>query len=305
MGVFDHAARFAAQADPEAVPLRLLAAEGRRFAFREWLDTRTLPLPGGQDRTADLVAAMDDPVSPYVPWLVVLEFQAQPDEAKLDVTLQEVAALRVSARHGADRLGRYYAVAGLVYLVGKCPATLLDMTLPSGAGTRHKVLEWNVADDDAAATVERVAAGELSWAMLHWVPLMAGGGDDSVIKRWRDVASLIVGDDKRRGNLLINVFVFAELARRVPEWRRVMEGIEWTESEVVNDWLRRGNERGMLRATRQRLIELIDVRFPEQLPPDYRKMIEQQESPSLLDVWFRVAAGPNSTIDEVLATLRQ
>ena len=61
MGVFDQAARFAAQADPEVVPRRLLASSGLMLSFREWLDTRTLPLPGGTDRTADLVAGLIDP----------------------------------------------------------------------------------------------------------------------------------------------------------------------------------------------------------------------------------------------------
>ena len=49
MGVFDQAARYAAQADPEAVLHRLLLARGVSWRFREWLDTRTLPLPGGPE----------------------------------------------------------------------------------------------------------------------------------------------------------------------------------------------------------------------------------------------------------------
>jgi hypothetical protein len=53
MGAFDQAARFAAQADAEVVPHRLWAESGLALSFREWVDTRTLPLPGGTDRTAD------------------------------------------------------------------------------------------------------------------------------------------------------------------------------------------------------------------------------------------------------------
>src|SRR5437899_2449493 len=72
MGVFDRAARFAAQADPGVVPRRLLAGSGLLLRFRDWLDTRTLPLPGGPDRTADLVVALDDPAAADKPWLLVL-----------------------------------------------------------------------------------------------------------------------------------------------------------------------------------------------------------------------------------------
>ena len=58
MGVFDRAALFAAATDPHAVIRRLLAGQGAGLTFREWLDTRTTPLPGDRDLTADRVAAL-------------------------------------------------------------------------------------------------------------------------------------------------------------------------------------------------------------------------------------------------------
>lgn len=61
------------------VPARLLAGSGLSLTFREWFDTRPLPLPGGTDRTADVIAALHDPAAPYSPWLLVLEFQTQVD----------------------------------------------------------------------------------------------------------------------------------------------------------------------------------------------------------------------------------
>ena len=107
MGVYDQAARFATQADPEVVLQRLLVDQGVNWEFREWLDTRTLPLPRGPERTADMVAAMGDPEFGHRPWLVVTEFQAQADPDKLDVTLEEVAILRSRLRFGEDRRGKY------------------------------------------------------------------------------------------------------------------------------------------------------------------------------------------------------
>ena len=304
MGVYDQAARWAARADAASVPLRLLRDQGRAFAFREWLDTRTLPLPGGPDRTADLVAAIDDPAAPALPWLLVQEFQSEHDPGKLDTTLLEVATLRATARHGADRQGRYRAVAALVHLAEPCPEALLDMTLPSGAGTRHQALVWNVRQDDAASTLGKVATGELSWGMLFWVPLMAGGGDGTVIQRWGEVVEKIVPDEAR-GPLLRIALVFAELSRRVPEWRRVMAGFTLTESAIVNEWKQEAWDEATLRATRKNLLALIDGRFPGQLQPGFRKMGEQQESLPLLDLWFGVAAATDSTFDTVLAALRR
>ena len=81
MGVFDQAARFATRAEPTVVVRRLLFPTGSALSFHEWEDTRTIPLPGGPDRSADLVAALDDP-SGGVPWLLILEF---PDSTGLRV----------------------------------------------------------------------------------------------------------------------------------------------------------------------------------------------------------------------------
>src|SRR5688572_14980534 len=87
VNVFDQATRFAARLDAEAVPRRLLAGTGLSLTFRDWYDTRSLPLPGGTDRTADLVPALDDPAAPQRPWLMVIEFQSEHDAEKLEVTL--------------------------------------------------------------------------------------------------------------------------------------------------------------------------------------------------------------------------
>lgn len=94
MGVFDQSVRFASLSDSPVTPRRLLASSGLSLTFREWQDTRMIPLPRGADRTADLVAALDDPNHANSPWLKVIEFQAQVDLDKLDVTLEEVAILR-------------------------------------------------------------------------------------------------------------------------------------------------------------------------------------------------------------------
>ncbi len=105
MGAYDQAARFAAQADPEAVVRRVLVPTGLALPFHEWLNTRTIPLPGGPDRTADLVAAVDNPTGQ--PVLVVFEFQSRHDSDKLDVTLEEAGILRGHARHDEDRNCKY------------------------------------------------------------------------------------------------------------------------------------------------------------------------------------------------------
>src|SRR5947209_8333807 len=137
MGVLDQAARFAAQADPEVVLDRLSRVAGVTLRFRRWVDTRTTPSPGQRDRTADRVAECLVEDAPERPWLLIFEFQAQHDDDKLDITLVEAANLRVEARYGEDRRGKYCVLVALIYLRGECPLAVLDMRLTSSLGTWH------------------------------------------------------------------------------------------------------------------------------------------------------------------------
>ena len=302
MGAFDQAARFAAQADPDATVRRALASTGVALLFREWLDTRTIPLPGGPNRTADLVAALDDPAGQ--PALVVFEFQSRHDPDKLDVTLEEAGILRGHARHGDDRKGKYKVLTALVYLQGHCPDDLLDMTLPGGFGTRHAPLVWNVGEDNAIAALEAVAGGQVSWGMLFWVPLMIAGQDATVIARWKEVVAGVVPDRQRRGNLAGIALVFAELAGRRVEWGRGLEGFVMTESEVVNEWISQGKAKGKLAERRQNLLKLLAKRFPSAVPDDVVRLVNEQESLDILGHWFDAAAEAY-TFQQFLDVLRR
>jgi len=302
MNVFDQSARYAAQADPVVVPHRLTHNTGVSVTWLEWLDTRTVALPGGAERIADLVALLSDQSKRL--WLQVLEFQAQVDLDKLDVTFEEVALLRARARHGPERKDKYCVMAGLVYLVETCPEEVLDMTLPNGQGTRHAPLVWNIGQDDAAATLEAVAEGRWSWGMLFWVPLMRGGNTDAVITRWKEVVTQQVEDKRRRGDLADIALVFAELTRCVPAWRRGLEGFEMTESQVVNEWVNRGETKGNLQTKRRDVVRLVGLRFPGQSMPEVIQLINQQESMPILEDWFDSAATV-LTFEEFVRVLKQ
>jgi hypothetical protein len=296
MGVFDQAARFASQADPRAVVGRVLAATKAPLLFREWADTRTLPRPGGTDRTADLVAILDDATAPENPWLLVLEFQARHDPDKLDVTLEEIARLRLHGRHGQDRRGKYRVLTGLIYLQGRFPESTLDMTLPEGFGTRHTPLVWNVEGDSADAVLASIEAGEATWGMLFWVPLMAGGDSEAVIARWKERA-LAVEDRRRRGDLGQIALVFAELVGRYAAWERGLEGYDMTESKVVNRWIEEAVEQKGLDEARRFLIRLLERRFPGQVAPEVVSTINAQPSLSMLEDWFDQASLAASLAD--------
>ena len=299
MGVFDQSARYAAQCDPEVVPARLLADSGKQLPFQEWYDTRGTPLPNGSDRTADSVAILDDPSSVDDLWLMVLEYQAQPDPDKFYVTLEEVAVLASRARYGDSRR-RYKVIAGMVYLVGSDPVQVLDMRLPSGAGTLHAPLMWNVATDNAATTVEAVAAGGQSWGMLFWIPLMNGGNMESLVSRWREVVTEKVASKSMRGDLVVIAMNFAELAGCWYEWNRGLEDFEMEESRMTTMLAKKGS----LTTQRQNINEILSDRFAGEVPEEVVQLINQQESMELLHDWFR-AAYRADTFEAFMAVLRR
>src|SRR5262249_18481701 len=145
MGVYDQAARFAARMAPEAILPNLLGVghSGRQVG---WFNTRTIPMPGGADREADLVPDLEDDEGRL---LRVRECQAEHDDESRDVSLLEVGTLRVYGRYGEGNASKYRVYSALIYLKGECPESVLDMTLPYRGGTHHRALIWEVCRDDA------------------------------------------------------------------------------------------------------------------------------------------------------------
>ena len=302
MGVYDQAARWAANTDAQPVTAGLQRQQPTRLRFVELGESRTTPRPGGLDRTADRMLVLSDEAAPQQPWLLAVEFQARHDEDKLDSTLVEVAQLRARARHGPDGKGKYKVLAGLVYLTGVCPEGVLDMTLTSGAGTRHAALVWNLARDSAVAALEELEAGATTWGILFWLPLMQGAGERDLVRRWLDLTRL--APQGEQGNLRTVALFFAELAgcRRV--WQEELEDWTVTESPLLNSWLQQAADRRGLEQGREWLLDCLQQRFPAELTDDVIETINRQPSASLLRFWNKAAVAANSYAD-FLAVLRQ
>jgi hypothetical protein len=299
MGAFDRAARYATQSESIAVIGRILRIAGRDLRFREWIDTRATPKPEERDQTADRVAVLDDPAAPARPVLLLLEFQAEHDPDKIDDTLAEVGQLRRNLRHGDDRQGKYSVLAALIYLRGRCPEPVLDMTGPGNLGTRHAPVVWNVAGDVAAEALDAFEKGETTWGILFFVALMQGGGDPVVIRRWRERVALLPAG-RRRDELVGIALVFAELAGCAQAWQRELEGSGMTESAIVNSWV----EKAQLNENRNDLLIVLRTRFKGAVPPEVVETINSQPSKSLLEDWLREAVTVQ-TIDEFIAFLRR
>jgi len=71
MGMFDQSARFATKAEPSFMLARLRPLTGLTLAVRRWFEVKAVPLPGGAEREADLVAVADEPDEAKPPWLLI------------------------------------------------------------------------------------------------------------------------------------------------------------------------------------------------------------------------------------------
>ncbi|WP_143393071.1 hypothetical protein [Fimbriiglobus ruber] len=76
-----------------------------------------------------------------------------------------------------------------------------------------------------------------------------------------------------------------------------------TESQVVNEWISRGEARGRLVGRRQSLLRLLTKRFSGAVPDEVVRFINEQESPEVLDHWFD-AAVEVYTFPQFLAVLK-
>jgi hypothetical protein len=298
MGVYDQAARWAANTDPGPVVSRLVRGQPAQLRYKELGESRTTPHPGGLERTADRVFVLADEADRAQPWLLVGEFQSAHDEDKLDTTLVEVAQFRARARHGPDGKGKYKLLAGLVYLVGECPQSVLDMTLTSGLGTRHAALVWNVASDHAAAALDELEVGAVTWGILFWVPLMQGADDRELVRRWLRLARLAPAGEQ--GSLRTVALWFAELVGRRPVWQEELEGWTVTESPLLNSWIAARE----LQWGREWLLRYLKVRFPADLTPEVIDTVNQQPNMTLLSSWYQAAIEAKS-YDEFLTVLRR
>ncbi|MGL4554544.1 MAG: hypothetical protein ACRC33_25550, partial [Gemmataceae bacterium] len=122
--------------------------------------------------------------------------------------------------------------------------------------------------------------------------------------RWREVALAAVPDRRRWGDLRAVALLFAELARNFPAWERGTEEAEMGESQVANGWRAEGDARGTLRTGRRHVLEALDIRFPGEASPEVRQLIEGQDTPSVLDDWFRAALRAG-TCDEFFQAIRR
>lgn len=273
---FDQASRFAAKFDPRAFLGWLLGLPPDGFMFREWLDTRDLPFPGGTDRASDTVAHVADITRNGVPWAVAIEFQTKPDPEMFGRMLGYLSGLWLNRKPDAGRGSRFHLRAAVVNLTGNGSASR-EMTWPAaGLHTQLNVVERNLEHESGADLLEGLEAGRWSRALLPWLPLMVGGDKSDMIDRWKALADG-EPDTRRKAEFAGIALVFAEKAGRKDIWEQKLEGWNMEESTVVNAWIAkgeaRGKEIGTMEAARASILRLGTKKFGP-VSQEVREVIE-------------------------------
>jgi len=291
MNVYDQAARFAAKSDPIGFLRWLVPGLPPGLEFRGWLDARTLPFPGEPDRTCDTVAELFDRSDPRARWALATEFQAEPDPDMLDRILEYLARLRRELRHGPGRPDKFLVAAGLVHLTGPPSADTLEMTLPGGSpvGLRLRIASRALRDEDAAATLAEIAAGQTSRWILPWIPLMNGAAKPTMIAEWVRLAGA-ESNPRWRGEFAGLALTFAGLTRHLDPWRRALEGWNMKESTVVAGWKAEGKAEGL----RDALLQFLRLRFPRQIRKTLVAAVQAESDPGRLSAWIAAAAEASS-----------
>jgi hypothetical protein len=287
MGQFDQTARYAAKLNPSGFFRWLLGPPPFPLTFREWADTRRLTLPGDPDRTNDVVAVFDNSEVPERPFTLILELQTEPDPTILERLGLYALTLRLEllGTAGARDIG-----VAVVNLTGSGESAGLTIPFPGvpGCGLSILPLQRNLCDCDAAATITEIAAATTDRCMLPWIPLMRGGGEVAIITEWKRLAEQEPSDRLRTIYGALGL-VFADAAKRAVQWRKALENWNMRESQVIMEWIREGKEAGLLEATRDALLTMLEVRFQLQVPADIKLAIEGTNDRTTLSRWIKAA----------------
>jgi hypothetical protein len=228
----------------------------------------------------------------------------------LDRLLEYVARLRRELRCGPHRRDKYQVVAAVVNLTGAPQGDTLEMSLPGLTSpiVRIQAVTRTMRDEDAALTLDRIAAGEVSRCLLSWISLMRGGSEPGIIKRWQQIASQ-EPNDQHRATYGALVTLFAELTDCAAVWKSGLEGWNMRESTIVAEWktegraegkaeglaegiakgMAEGRAEGVVQGERRALLTVLGQKFGSPIPAGVASAIEAQAGPDVLGHWLGLA----------------
>jgi hypothetical protein len=287
MGVFDQASRFTIKGSPPGFFRWLAPRFVERFAFRDWADARTIAFPGEPDRTCDTVAEFVPIDGTGSRRLLDVEPQTEPDGEMLDRCGEYAFRLRRELRYGDARQHKYHVISVVLNLTGPEQPRELDTRDADldGAGIHLRVFQVTMREQDAAATLARIATDQPLRAVLPFVPLMRRGDEADIIEEWKRLAQE-EPDQRRRSDYGGLALVFSELASRRPLWQQALEGWNVKTSQQVLEWQAEARQSDLLR--------LLERRFRTPVPADLAKVIAELYDHDQLTRWFDALVAADS-----------
>jgi hypothetical protein len=282
MATFDETARQACKVSGSGLTLWLdrFAGESMAADFANWDDTRRTSWPGGPERTDDVVCVLRRRADGKPAHLIVeVETEPRPDGlARLGIY---ELLLAIEVRGVLDEGPPVFGV--LLRLTGSRKGGPLILTRSaSHPGVLVQPIEVWLADESAADTLARIESGELALCILPWVVLMRGGGEPSLIERWKELSGREPDVEKRVAYRAF-ALVFAELIPELVNWQRGLEGWEVRESQYLKSF----EDRGEVKRARVDVLRGLGLRLGGPVPEPIRLAIEGTNDLQTLDRWFQ------------------
>jgi hypothetical protein len=240
---FDKAARFAARLDAAGFLAWALKLPPTDFAFRQWLDTRNIPFPDGDDRTGDTVAWVDRATAGGVPWAVAVEFQIEPDPRMFGRLGRYLHDIWLDKKPDDERGSRFHLGGVIVNLTGRGNAARAFDWPDAGLRTVLMPREINAESESAEELLGEIESGARPRALLPWVALMTGAGEADTVERWKHLADA-EPEYRARATYGGLARVFADAARCHQVWSDSLRRWNLRESLSVNEWIQEGRQEG-------------------------------------------------------------
>ncbi len=305
MSDYDQACKFAARGLDAAgflrwvSPPKLLAA----YDFAGWLPTETLAMPDEADRHCDTVAGFRHRAGQAPPVAQIVEFQTTPRPILPRLGEYGFRIYR-EVPYQTDPVVRYEVRLVVVYLTGPRQSGKFASGAVAGlqASLSVRADPVTLSTRDARATVEGVARGEVSRAVLSFVPLLRKA--NAIVGRWREVVEALP-DERDRVRIAFLALTFARLMPWADEWRRGMEGMNVEKSPYWEEIRVGGRVEGRVDQGRASLIRMLGLRFGEPVAAELIPMINRTTELAILDRCLELTVpGDLAQIRTLLSTAR-
>ncbi len=226
-----------------------------------------------------------------------IEFQYEPDPEMFGRLLVFLGSLWQQVRPDALRGSRYQLAAAVINLTGT-PSSLpasQDYALPGPDGLRCclQVRELHLQTMPAAPLLERIRRGELSRALLVWIPMMFTDDASSIIAQWVELASA-EPDERLSAEYAALAKVFARLSPAAEQWFQVLEGWNMKTSPFLEEVRAEGRTQGRTEGLAQGILRSFRLRFRIDPPAEIRARVEAERNLDRINRWFDAAVTANS-----------